>query len=72
MIQKNVFLVEHGVPIEFDIEPQSFLCQNRTFNKCEAEFIDREVSRPLRCNYICICDSQFISPINVVPKRKPI
>ena len=62
--------IKFGVPIEFETTPQTFHCANRKFSKKEANFLDQEVSRLLRCKYISLSDSQFISPINVVPKRK--
>ena len=62
--------VEHGVPALFESFPQPFCCHNRKFNKCEAEFIDQEISRLLKNNYISIGESEFISAINVVPKQK--
>ena len=46
--------IEHGVPVEFDFDPQPFRCKNRAFKKCEAEFIDQEVSRLLHNKYISI------------------
>ena len=50
--------------------PQKFCSQNRKFNRCEADFIDQEISRLLKDKYISIAMSDYISAISAVPKRK--
>lgn len=61
--------IEYGVPIEFTNTPEPFKCANRKFNQEEANFLDQEISRLLKLKYISAGCSDYISPINVVPKR---
>ena len=68
--QSGLQWVEHGFPALFHSIPQTFCSQNRKFNRCEADFIDQEVSRLLKNNYISIGESDYISAITVVPKRR--
>ena len=65
--------IREGVRLPFNNKPKSFMFHNRKFRALEAEFIDSEISQLLKSG--CIVqrkdsNSSFISPINMVPKKK--
>ena len=66
--------IENGVELPFVHLPDRFEFKNRKFSNQKALFIDQEVKSLLRSKCICRVvnyeDVLFISPINVVPKKK--
>ena len=65
--------IRDGVKLPFSTKPEKFYLKNRKFTALEADFIDKEVSRLLKSGCIIQCQNNnpyFVSPINVVPKKK--
>ena len=66
--------IEYGVKLPFVQIPDSFEFKNRKFSNEEALFIDQEIKNLLQSKSICRVNSNedvlFVSPINVVPKKK--
>lgn len=62
--------IQNGVPVDLQNNIQPFVHNNRKFNKVEADFLDKEISRLIKLKYISKSNSDYISPINVIPKRK--
>ena len=65
--------LKHGVLLPFIKSPLPFKFSNRKFTGEEARFIDAEVSRLLKTGCIEInrnSEPCYVSPINVVPKKK--
>ena len=65
--------LKEGIKLPFNYIPDQFYFSNRKFNFTEATFIDKEVSRLSKSGCIVKCTENnplFVSPINVVPKKK--
>ena len=65
--------ITDGIQLPFSKLPNKFYFKNRQFTFNEINFIDNEVSRLLKAGCIVknkTASPNFVSPINVVPKRK--
>lgn len=44
--------IQNGVPVDLQNNIQPFVHNNRKFNKVEADFLDKEISRLIKLKYI--------------------